>query len=123
MRIGGSGGEVVGDLPPAVHLLKIDGPAGVVGPEDDLRLREIVRGIQGVLRRTDAAGGPEIRRTFHTVNDAATVGVGVPPIRAGQVLKGVRDAVAVEIVGQDVVRGVVLRVGPVEVLVKVVHAT
>ena len=123
MGVGRTRREIVGHLAPAVDLFKVDGSAGVVGPEEHLRLREIVGGVERVCRRADASRGPEVGGTFDAVADATAVGVGVAPVRAGQVLEGVGDAVAVKVVGQHVVGRVVLRVRAVEVFVQVAHAT
>ena len=121
--VGRTCGEIVGHLAPAVDLFKVNGSAGVVGPEEHLRLREIVRGVERVLGRAHAARGPEVGGTLDAVTDATAVGVGVAPVRTGQVLEGVGNAVAVEVVGQHVVGRVVLRVRAVEVLVQVANAT
>ena len=115
--------EIVGHLAPAVDLFEVNGPAGVVGPEEHLRLREIVGGVERVLGCAHAARGPEVGGTLDAVTDATAVGVGVAPVRAGQVLEGVGDAVPVEVVGQHVVGRVVLRVRAVKVLVQVANAT
>ena len=123
VRVGRTRREIVGHLAPAVNLFKVNGSAGVVGPEEHLRLREIVGGVERVLRCAHAARGPEVGGTLDAVADATAVGVGVAPVRSGQVLEGVGDAVAVEVVGQHVVGRIVLRVRAVEVLVQVAHAT
>ncbi len=120
--VGRTCGEIVGHLAPSVHLIKVNGSAGVVGPEEHLCLREIVGGVQRVLGCANAARSPEVCRTFDAVANPTTVGVGVTPIRAGQVLESVGDAVAIEIVRQHVVGRIVLRIRAVKVLVQVTHA-
>ena len=103
MRIRRSGVEVIGDRSPSVVEVEIDRTGGVVGVEHDVGGHQVVGWVKRVKRCAGTIHKPKQVRTFITVKHPSTVGVRVGPIRSGLVFNGVRNTVAVKVVGLDVV--------------------
>ena len=97
------------------------GAGGVVGPEGDFVLDDVIGRIPRILRAEQTVL-PELWRTLLVVTHAAAVSVRVTPVCAGLVLDVVRNAVSIGVSRVHVVEGVVLRVGAVEVLLPVHHS-
>ena len=68
-----------------------------------------------------ASDVPVLRWALLSVGNPSTIGVGVPPVSANLLLDGVGDAVAIGVQRVEIIRGVVLRVGPVDILLPVTH--
>ena len=117
----GSGVEVVGDGAPAVVKVEVNRSRGVVGVEHDARRHDVVGGVERVEGRTGAVHEPENVGAFQAVEHASAVGVGVGPVGTGLVFHGIGNAIAVKVVGLNVIRRIVLRVGAVKVFATVVH--
>ncbi len=121
VSISGTGVEIVGDGSPAVVKVEVNRSRGVVGVEHDARRHDVVGGVEGVKGGTGTVHEPEHFGAFLAVKHAAAVRVGVGPVGSGLVFHSVWNAVAVEVVGLNVIGGVVFRVGAVKVLAAVVH--
>ena len=114
--------EVVGDGTPAMIEVQVHRSRGVVGVENNPVVHDVVGGVKRVKGRSCAVDEPEHVGALQAIGHAASVGVGVGPVRPRLIFDGVGNAVAVKIVRLDVVGRVVLRVGSVEVFRAIVHA-
>ena len=118
-----AGVEVVGDGSPAVFEIEVNNARGVVGVEHDAVVHDVVAWVERIKRCASAVEEPENIGALIAIKHAAAIGVRVRPVRSSLILYCVRYAVAVEIVGLDIVGGVVFRIGPVKVLASVVNPT
>ena len=115
--------EVVGVHAPTVFQVKVHRTGGVVGPEHNIRVDDVVARIERIERRTGAIRQPIDVGAFQAVDHASAVRVGVGPIGAGEVFHRIGNAVPVEIVGLNVIGWVTFGVGAVEVFRSVIHPT
>ena len=123
MSIRVSGWDIVGVLSPILLKVQIDNTGCVVGPEDDIVLGQIIGWIKEIERCSYAVEEPELLRTFSTVKHSTTVSVRVSPIRTGEVLNSIGYAIVIEIIRQEVVRRIVLRVRVIEIFGTIVNAS
>ena len=121
VSVRGPGVEVVGDGAPAVVKVEVNRPGSVVGVEHDARRHDVVGGVERVKGCTGTIHEPEDVGAFQPIEHAAAVGVGVGPVGTGLVFHSIGNAVTVKVVGLNVIRGIVLRVGAVKVFAAVVH--
>ncbi len=83
----------------------------------------IIRRIPGVHLCIRTVIIPECRRTFVSIRNSTTIGVGIAPICSDLLLNGVRYSVSIAIQRIHVVVGIILWIRTIEILLKVGYST
>ena len=107
---------------PVVLLGRVYANRGVLGDEVEHVVIDVVCGIPRVTLGVDTAEIPVLRCALLSIRHATAISVRIPPVGTDLLLYGIGYAVAISVNWIQVVGGVVLRIGPIEVLLAVGYA-
>ena len=109
--------------PPVVLLSRVDAGRGVLCDEVQHVVVDVVVRVPGVAVCIHAPPVPVLGGALLAVGDPSSIGVRVQPVSADLLLYGVGYAIAVSVQWIEVVCGVVLGIGAVDILLAVAHTT
>ena len=105
--------------PPVVLLSRVDTGRCVLGNEVQHVFVDVIGRVPRITLSVNATKTPVLRGAFLAIWHTTAVGIRVPPISANLLLYRVRNAIAVSINWIQIISGVVLRIGPIEILLTI----